>query len=1138
LQLVATEEYKQYLQDLERGLQTLYGVAREARAKCLDPSLEPEPQVVKDFAETVEGLVGPRGVADRIRDLNKQISREKIAFKIAEEIVHAGFGYLDERQAAEQAVKTSLAILTGGITAAPIQGISAVTIKQNMDRSRYLAIYFAGPIRSAGGTEQALTLVIGDFVRRRLGLDKYKPTYDEVKRFVEEARVYEREVSRFQYHVSDEELERAVSNIPVEVTGVATDPVEVSSFRNLPRIETNSVRGGALRVVNDGVIGRSQKVWKILAEHGMDGWDWLKDVRRVREEKTGKKEFLYMEDIIAGRPIFSFPSRKGGFRLRYGRARNAGLAALGIHPATMSILKDFLAIGTQIRIEGPGKAGIVVPVDSIEPPVVKLEDGSVVKVESLLAAKRIRTQVEKILFLGDLLIGFGEFLENNTPLVPPGYCEEWWAQDLLKAISEKFGGSVEAAAEEAKISFARLKQLLEKPLESKPTEQESLVISKKFGAPLHPCFTYFWENISIRDSLELRKALLQSERGVKDGVIEKIEVPMSVRIKSTLEAICVPHRLSDQKIVIEQAALTLAECLQIDKPKLRVKSSGSITEAIESLSGIRVKEKGGTYIGARMGRPEKAKKRLMRPPVHVLFPVGLAGGPQRDVVKAVERKVIQVEIARRKCPKCGIITFNPFCPKCGVETTPEYFCPTCERTVEKGTCPVCGTLAVNYERRQIDIKEIYDEACKKVGGQFLGPVKGVKGLVSSAKTPEPMEKGIARAKHQIYVFKDGTVRFDATNAPLTHFKPSEIGVSVERLRQLGYFHDLDGRTLEEQDQICELKVQDIVIPESGAEYLVKGTQFIDDLLQNMYALPPYYNVKEKSDLIGHLVIGLAPHTAAGIVGRVVGFTKANVCFAHPLWHNIKRRDCDGDEDSIILVLDVLLNFSKAYLPARIGGMMDAPLLIISTVNPLDVDEARNIDVSSFYPIDFYKSSLRRAKPEDADGLVDTIAHRLGTKAQFEGYRYTHGTADVSMGNLKSVYVVLGSMADKVQAQLLLAEKIGAVDVKEEVERILTSHLIRDIIGNLRAFTGQKFRCKRCNTKNRRVPLSGKCPNCGGEITFTVHRGGIEKYLELSNQVIKKYGVRDYFQQRIDLIQDEIDLIFERRAKQVKLMEYV
>ena len=82
------------------------------------------------------------------------------------------FGEMDPEPAAEQAIRTALAIFTEGLTAAPIQGIAQVKIKTNLDRTKYLAIYFAGPIRSAGGTDQALTLVVGDFVRRRLDLDR------------------------------------------------------------------------------------------------------------------------------------------------------------------------------------------------------------------------------------------------------------------------------------------------------------------------------------------------------------------------------------------------------------------------------------------------------------------------------------------------------------------------------------------------------------------------------------------------------------------------------------------------------------------------------------------------------------------------------------------------------------------------------------------------------------------------------------------------------------------------------------------------------------------------------------------------------------------------------------------------------
>ena len=58
-----------------------------------------------------------------------------------------------------------------------------------------------------------------------------------------------------------------------------------------------------------------------------------------------------------------------------------------------------------------------------------------------------------------------------------------------------------------------------------------------------------------------------------------------------------------------------------------------------------------------------------------------------------------------------------------------------------------------------------------------------------------IEKGVLRAKHDLSVYKDGTIRFDATNAPLTHFKPAEVGVPIEKLRELGYTHDIYGASL-------------------------------------------------------------------------------------------------------------------------------------------------------------------------------------------------------------------------------------------------------------------------------------------------------------------------------------------------------
>jgi len=176
-------EYQRYFSALQVKLNNLYDVARQARGKGLDPELTPEPDITHDIAERIEKLVGPPGIGERMREL-EAMDRLEMAFKVAEEIAYGRFGKLDREEAADQAVRTALAIMTEGVTIAPIQGIPEIKIKRNTDRSQYIAIYFAGPIRPAGGTAQAMTLVVADFIRRRLGLDRYKPSEESVRRFL------------------------------------------------------------------------------------------------------------------------------------------------------------------------------------------------------------------------------------------------------------------------------------------------------------------------------------------------------------------------------------------------------------------------------------------------------------------------------------------------------------------------------------------------------------------------------------------------------------------------------------------------------------------------------------------------------------------------------------------------------------------------------------------------------------------------------------------------------------------------------------------------------------------------------------------------------------------------------------------
>lgn len=1132
--------HEAYFQNLKEEFDKIYELASQARAKGFDPSPQPEPLVTYDVAERVEKAVGPSGVASRIRELSLLMPRELVALKVAEEISLGSYG-IDGERAAEQAVRTASAILDEGVTAAPIEGISSVRIRANQDGTKYLAVYFAGPIRSAGGTDMALILVIADYVRHQLGLGRYKATELEAKRFVEELRIYEREVARFQFKVSDDELFSAIMRLPVEVNGVETDPVEVSAYRNVPRVETNRVRGGALRVVHDGLIGRSHKVLKIVDNLSIEGWSWLREIKPPVADADEAREFMFMEDVLGGRPIFSFPQYQGGqggFRLRYGRARNTGLAAVGFHPSTMTVLGKFIAIGTQIRIEKPGKAGIATSVESIEPPVVKLKDGSVLKLSDPTVAENLLDSIDKVLFLGDILIGVGEFLENNRPLLPSGFVEEWWTELLRLEATTTYDG-IEGFAEHVGLTSDEVLSYTEPA--NPPSAEKALLLAKNSKVPLHPKFTWFWENIGPEDFDYLRAKLATSNADSSSR--ERIVIESDAKTKDILERLCVPHTMREGTIIIEGDASILYDCLGLSSASAPVQGK-DVFEKISQASGMRVMRKAPVYVGARMGRPEKAKRREMRPVVHCLFPIGLAGGPRRSIIEAAaERSLVPVDIAYRKCGTCGNSTFNVRCEKCGEKTIAISVCPKCGAESSNMTCPRCRGPTQAYSQRNLPLREILQTAVKRLSLTVIPEsVKGVRGLTNETRTPEPLEKGLLRAKYDVSMFKDGTTRFDATNAPLTHFKPSEIGVEVEKLRKLGYQFDHTEVPLESKDQCCTLRIHDIIVPEECGDYFVRVSKFLDELLQRYYELPPFYHAKDRNDLVGQLVVGLSPHTSVGVIGRIIGYTKASVCFAHPFWHSAKRRDCDGDEDSVSLGLDILLNFSKQFLPSRIGGIMDAPILLTVAIKPDEIArQAFNVETVERLPLRFFDETLRRSDAKALIGLVETVHQRLGSTSVLDSLGFTHYIRDINTGNLESAYKKLGSMLDKVTAQLKLAESIRAVDAGEVAKRVLSTHFMRDLTGNLKAFTGQRFRCTKCNSKFRRIPLKGACTRCGGPLSLTVYRGGIEKYLDVAEDLVKRYKLGTYHEQRLVLLRNEIGSLFieqEERKKQPTLAQFV
>jgi DNA polymerase II large subunit len=1111
--------YWRYQQSILKNVNKGYQDALKARRRGIDAADIIEPKIAYDLADRVAKMHNI-DIADRLRALLSQTTKEKAALKIAEEIAAGEYGSGDLKTRLDSAVRVSLAVVTEGVTVAPLQGISDVTIKSNVDASQYLSVSFAGPIRSAGGTEAALTMLIADHARKVAGLGRYLANSfdDETGRFVEELRIYEREVMGFQFKVLDEDVVKCISNLPVELDGVDTDPVEVVGHKNMRRIATDRVRGGTLRVMNDGLIGRSRKLLNLVETLNLDGWSWLKELKGAIQ--TGNEDAVHhrMSEVITGRPVLSMAKRTGGFRLRYGRCYNTGFATVGIHPAVPALLNYAIVVGTQIKMDAPGKASTIALVDTIEPPIVRLDDGKVIQVPTVEQAERIRPHVSKILYLGDMLISYGDFLENNTQLPPASFVEEIWGQQLRSKLT-----TMQASG----LDRERLIQMAENPLVL-PSVDEAFEISKKLGLALHPKYSLYWDSLTIEEVLYL-----------KDRLTSDMLLPFDTKLKDILERLGVVHSITHDQISLDDSNQATSLRRLLGGPAV-VESNNAI-EFVNKSSGVLVMPKFSSAIAVRVGRPEKAAERKMKPPVHVLFPIGPKGGSTRDILKACKEDSFYTQIANRYCDSCRLPSIGTHCRVCGAWTMLRNLCVLCREEVEEGKkCARCGKEGRTYSSVNFPLKFVLEQAKKKLGVDPQQPFKGVKSLMSTHRSAEPLEKGILRQKHGLHAFKDGTIRFDATNEPLTHFKPAWISDSIDKLRELGYTHDYLGRDLISPDQIVELMMQDVIIPRDSAKHLVNAAKYIDEELVKLYDLESFYNLSSLDGLIGHLIVGLAPHTSVGIVGRIIGFADSQVCLASPIWHSAKRRDCDGDADSLMLIMDAFLNFSYDFLPDKIGGLMDAPLLIQPIVLPHEVQrQAHNVDIASTYSLEFYEATWKQAKAADIADMTETIKNRIGDPRQFFDYGFTHLTNTLVTKAQRSAYSTLNTMEEKLKMQFDTAKLINAVDANEVAAMVLTTHILPDIIGNMRSYSSQTFRCTTCGAKFRRMPLMGKCIDCGCALIQTVTRGAVEKYLGIATDMCKQYKINDYLRSRIESIALELKLIFkEEKRTQSSMIEFM
>ena len=1290
------KEQENYESWLEERTESVYQIAKIAKSKNLDFENTIEIPRASDLASRTEKLLEDyldgMKIEEELRHLLNTTDRESASIQIAVDVARRmNEETLDMQKSIDCGLRVGLAVLTEAVLVAPLDGIGDVRILNNSDGSEFLSIDFCGPIRAAGGTAQALGVLIGDMVRRELGLNRYIPTTQEVERVKEEFGLYR---VGLQYKPPPEEIETIIRACPVMVNGEETEKIECSGYKEVRNIVNSNgsyrtrIRGGVMLVIGEGLCLKAPKVQKHTERMKIQGWEFIAQfANKNKKDGENKGAFKareiapisrYMDDVIAGRPVFGEPNYPGGFRLRYGRSRITGLAAAGVNPVTMEAMGGFLAVGTQMKMERPGKACAVTPCTEIDGPTVLMNDGEFRKIRNLDDWRLNVANVKSIWDSGEILIGYGEFLENNKKLVPSSYNKDWWASELSESLDmpkkvEKFAqiidrdvqslpeglpfnGAIKRGGEDPNDRKWRKRNWIIFLRELELDWQQIKYVSNEFGTAIPPPWNLWWSDLPMTYMAQLIRFVGKSR--IEDGkmiipnvvnnwpldaIEEKPEQLSTTQtrwtmiedngvVKSSLMTLGVEHFHNGGDIVVERHWEALLEGLGFENYENNIRKSvetesyiidrvakingasniisrenervsnlekerdlarieattaarqsglnieqtedagdqaaakiidqGPYDESalvnakilldeneverslwiVKKISNLRWEDSVPCRIGARMGRPEKSARRELKPLTHSLYPIGENGGSQKLLIQAAKKGRIRVEMSRRVCQDCGKESPNLICHHRKSESE-AIECGG--KTVERKTRG-SRSRRRRGERTTVDLDKLLEVKRRSLGLDRLPTlIKAQKELLSEAQTPEPIEKGILRAKNGVSVFRDGTSRYDMIDVPVTHFKPKEIYTSWEKLYQLGYKKDVFGQELTSNEQILELFPQDIIPSLNAEEHLISTCNFVDDLLVRFYKMEPFYNVQTIEDIVGSLAIGLAPHTSGGVLCRIIGWTAASAGYAHPLFHAAKRRNCDGDEDSILMLMDGLLNFSKHILPSGRGGRMDAPLVLTTRLNPSEIDkEALNVDCSHYYTRSFYEKTQSQPHPSELSGEVETVETRLGTIGDLRGYGWTHESGELDAGPKNSSYKTLKSMEDKMNGQLSIGALLRSVRVEKVASQVIESHFLPDLRGNLVAFTRQKVRCVKCGEKYRRMPLAGKCIQshkleigglsarrgedstmCGGNVILTVTEGAVRKYIKVTEGIIENYGVGMYTEQRVKWLTESADSLF-------------
>lgn len=989
------------------------------------------------------------------------------------------------------AIRSILAVATEGVLSTPVEGLGETYIDKNKN-GEFLHIFIKPPIRAGGAGAMGITMLAAEYLAQKLNL-KYHASFEQIERYTVEITQYNKLHPQVLIP-TDEQIRVLIKTLSICIDGTPSDEL-CETNRIVEGVDTPYLRGGANLVLIAPFFIKYKKVVKAAKYFGLD-FSWLKQLNEspiykkfqdsdLKEDliqtapslnmlnldnpsihkwlqvpkKLGTETYLFY--TVAGRPVFS-TSTIGGFRLRIGRSRNTGLGTQGLHPFCFALLK-FLNVGSQMMISGPCKANSVTPVTDLEVPSVELNNRDFIPLTEATLDYCL-LNYKKIYDLGQLLIAYGDFLEANATIPICDYSAEQWRLQYSKYQTELSTLTIDAAVNRT----IQLKIVLM----PKYTPLLGLITMEGF----HYLRTYFKKTFAY-DS----------------------------EIAELLRLLVIHYRVRNEKF--EFLSLRLVEEILLLAYPLDLEYASSVVDLVNKYSKLQIGLKGTTYVGGRLASVEACSLSTVKPGLSFIYDIRNYKQTGTDLIKVLDSK----KGVSNKIQK--VVSITTICPKCKVISCQQF-------------CLICKTRMVLHDstlvKQEHNLEHDLIIAAKNLNIDLVSTtIKVSNGHLDRLPYWESVEKGLLRSKYGLFVFKDGTIRFSVSNISLTHFKICEINTTVEKLLELGYSVDVNGQPLVNEQQIIKLLVHDVVLPTKILKTFLTVTRFIDELLVRYYRKPKFYNCKQYADLIGHYVVGLAPHILNAIVGRVIGYLDHNGLYAHPIWHAGKRRNADGDKDNIMLLADVLLNFSTVFLKKSAGGLMNVPIMLSSELYVSQVDgEARNVDIMSQYPSTFYQKTEKLA----ADCPITTIKTIKDSEENLAAYAFTTPTDTICLKTPYNAYKDLETMVEKIDAELELCAKLVCVMELELVTNLLRKHLLRDLRGNSRKFYKQNYRCTKCNIVYTVFPLSMLCTNCKQTLNFTVHLKSISKYRAIVGSLLKHPKLPAAIADEVSLVLEQVNRV--------------